>query len=403
MNKKIETKLKLILLLLIASAMFFSALDFIIPSEFSRFSDGEAKNCFLFSVCEKPESSSSKKAFLLEDTEASVTTINADAKLLGVVPLKEVKVNVFDKIEVYPGGMPFGVKLYTQGLVVVGFADIDCESGSKAPAYDAGIRVNDVITKINGTDVTTSEEFVSSVEGSKGKIEITYIRDGNEYSTLIKPSISRTDGKLKTGMWIRDSTAGIGTITFIMPESNAFVGLGHGICDSETGEILPLMRGIVADVSISGIVKGAPGAPGELKGFFTENRTGVLVKNTEAGVLGYLNKLPENLIPEEKMPIGLRSDVEEGNAYIWCTLDESGPQKYGIKITSVNNAGNNSSFEIQVTDESLIEKTGGIVQGMSGSPIIQNGKIIGAVTHVMINDPLRGYGIYIEKMLEITE
>jgi len=304
--------------------------------------------------------------------------------------------------EVYPGGMPFGIKFACDGLVVVGFTEVVTEEGVCMPAFDAGLRVNDIIFRVNGEKVYTSADFAGKIENCGDSVEITYQRQGKECSTKLKPAYCAEEGKYKTGMWIRDTTAGIGTVTFIEPDTGSFAGLGHGICDQNTGELLPMRRGTVVDVTITGVSKGVSGRPGELKGFFAEKETGLLLHNRESGVYGILKEIPMDKIPEKRVPIAEKNMVETGDAYIWCTLDGDKAEKFSICITSLEN-NNDGKFEIMITDENLIEKTGGIVQGMSGSPILQNGRIVGAVTHVLINDPTRGYGIFIENMLEAAK
>lgn len=303
-----------------------------------------------------------------------------------------------------PGGIAFGVKFYTAGVMVIGFDDVENLGAKQNPAYDAGIRAKDVITKINGTELTSAAQLTETVEASAGKeITLTYKRDGKEYTATLTPKYSDADGRYKTGLWVRDSGAGIGTVTYIDPDTLAFGGLGHGICDSETGALIPMDRGTVLGVTIGGLEKGLPGAPGEVKGYFSRTKCGTLCSNTNCGVFGVLSELPASL-PEKAMPVASKSEVREGDAYIWCTLDESGPHKYSIKISDINRQANgNKCFTVTVIDPDLIAKTGGIIQGMSGSPIIQNGKLVGAVTHVMINDPCVGYGIFIENMLNAAQ
>ncbi len=299
----------------------------------------------------------------------------------------------------YPGGMPFGVKFYTDGLVIVGFSDVPCEGGSRKPAYDAGLRENDVITKVNGTEVHNSNDFLGFVTGEP--MEITYERGGEEWNVVFTPVQSAEDGKFKTGMWVRDTTAGIGTVTYIIPETGEFAGLGHGICDPSTGELVNMVRGTVMDVAISGVNKGVSGTPGELKGYFRGDRTGVLLGNTKCGVYGVLGRIPFEKIPQPALPIGGKDEVKEGQAWIWSTLDDNEVCRYEIEIVGIDrDCADYRNFRIEVVDEELIGKTGGIVQGMSGSPIIQDGKLVGAVTHVLINDPTKGYGIFIENMLD---
>ena len=303
------------------------------------------------------------------------------------------------------GGMPFGVKFYSQGILIVGFTEIETANGIETPALDAGLQVNDIITHVNGSEVESAGEFIGMVESAGDVIDVTYLREGNENTVSFVPSVSKEDGKRKTGMWIRDTTAGIGTITYIIPDTGEFAGLGHGICDAESGELLEMKRGTVVDVMISGVSKGVAGTPGELKGYFTSDKSGVLLGNTMCGVYGVLSKVPYDKIPET-VEIAQQNEIHTGEAYIWCTLDGNCPQKYTNDITDIRHSGfeqDNRCFSIEVTDRELLDKTGGIVQGMSGSPILQNGRIVGAVTHVLVNDPTRGYGIFIENMLEAAE
>lgn len=310
-------------------------------------------------------------------------------------------INAENVDEVIVGGVPFGVKFYSEGLVIVGFCDVITDSGAVTPAYDAGLRVNDKITHVNDTPVRTSEELASKIDRSTNEIKITYVRGGEIGSVIISPAVSTEDGKRKTGMWVRDTTAGIGTVTFVEPESGMFAGLGHGICDTETGELLKMERGVVVDVKISGIEKGVSGTPGELKGYFTSEKSGVLLKNTLCGVFGVFSEVSEELKSNPRLKIADREDVKTGNASIICTVDDGEAAEYAIVIKEINeNSRDNRSFLIEVTDEKLLSKTGGIVQGMSGSPIIQNGRLVGAVTHVLVNNPARGYGIFIDNMLD---
>ena len=299
--------------------------------------------------------------------------------------------------EVYIGGSAFGVKLYSDGLIIIGFSDVESANGTKSPAKDAGMEINDIITKINDHKIVSANDFTDRVENSNGnKIKLQYIRNDTVYECEVTPSLSETDGKYKMGLWFRDSTAGIGTVTFVIPGTGVFAGLGHGICDCETGALLPLSKGIVTDVKIEGIKKGACGAPGELQGAFTGSPIGTLLKNTMNGVCGIYFNEADN---KQSIKIGTRNDIKDGSAYILCTLGNNGPEKFDISISDIHRENNgNKNFIITVTDKNLIEKTGGIVQGMSGSPIVQNGKLVGAVTHVLINDPTKGYGIFIDNM-----
>lgn len=297
-----------------------------------------------------------------------------------------------------PGGMPFGVKFFTEGVVVVGITDVDTPTGLVSPARDAGIAVGDVILRVDGKDAGSVEEFGALIRDSGGKSVTLSLRRGDvETSSVITPAKS-ADGEYRAGLWIKDSTAGIGTLTYIDPANDSFGGLGHGICDGGTGELMPLKRGVVVDVNLTGIVKGRVNEPGELKGIFSSVRRGSLSSNTDCGVFGTINTSGMEL--PSPIEIGYRSEVRSGKA---CVISCAGgkPQCYEIEIERISDPdGMTKNFVIRITDGTLLDLTGGIVQGMSGSPVVQNGRLIGAVTHVMINDPTRGYGIFIENMLE---
>ncbi len=315
--------------------------------------------------------------------------------------------NVSKDTMLIPGGMPFGVKIYCEGILVVGVGEVSCSGKTVSPAKDAGIMEKDIICAANGVKLTEVSELTEILGKSQGSpVEFTVKRDGKEMNLTVTPVISEEDGKYKTGMLIRDSTAGIGTVTYIDKDSTTFGGLGHGICDADTGELLPLYRGAVVNVVINGVIKGEAGVPGELKGYFSSGKIGKLTGNRECGVYGILTEPPTGAdgIEDEPIKIALSDEIKEGDVEILCTVDESGVGRYKAKISDIDRSGKNiKNFVITVTDEELLKKTGGIVQGMSGSPIIQDGKLIGAVTHVMINNPRTGYGIFIENMLSEAE
>ena len=309
----------------------------------------------------------------------------------------------YKNVRLIVGGVPFGVKFSTDGVTVVGFSDLDGISSTQNPAYLAGLRPKDIIISVNGNEVKRCEDLTRIVEESGGKeISLTYLRGGNENETRLKPIYSQSEGKYKTGVWVRDHGAGIGTVTYIIPESGEFGGLGHGICDGETGELVRISSGVIMNVKINSVKKGISGEPGEIKGSFGLEKLGQLKSNTECGVYGKFDKMPENL--GKAIPIGLRGEIKCGEATVVTTLADGDREEYKIEIASINkDAKGSKCFVIKITDERLLEKSGGIVQGMSGSPIIQNGKLVGAVTHVMINDPTVGYGIFIENMLNAAQ
>ncbi len=295
-----------------------------------------------------------------------------------------------------PGGMIFGVKFFTEGVLVVGL-----DEGRKSPAFAAGVRVNDVIIKVDGVRVNDACALCDAIDATEGRqVELTCLRNGEELKLRVTPR--KTENGYKTGITVRDSGAGIGTVTYIDPESGLFGGLGHGICDPDTGKPMPLGRGILLGVSIGGIKKGVSGAPGEIRGSFQGGKLGAVTGNTECGIFGIYSDLPKPLYPA--MKIGKRNEITEGEATILCTLDERGICEYKAELSDINRkADGGRCFTVKVTDDRLLSLSGGIVQGMSGSPIIQNGKIVGAVTHVLINDPTTGYGIFIENMLSASK
>lgn len=328
----------------------------------------------------------------------------------------------FSGKEVYVGGMPFGVKFNTDGLIVVGFCDVDVSSNGTAnkvnPARECGLHIKDIITHINGTPLQSADDLTRAVEGSQGSpltltvkrkdrpmgqghVKVNQTTPNNQYQTLtikITPAYCSAEGRYKTGLWIKDSGAGIGTVTFIMPKSHAFAGLGHGICDSDTGELVPMQRGQVMDVNISGIQKGISGTPGAIKGYFAPEKVGTLLGNTHCGVFGVYATCP--VAAQRKVKIADRSEVKDGEATILCTLEDGQMGSYTATISRIDRQAIGSKcFTVTITDSALIQKTGGIIQGMSGSPILQNGKLVGAVTHVLVNDPTVGYGIFIENMM----
>jgi stage IV sporulation protein B len=253
---------------------------------------------------------------------------------------------------------------------------------------------------VGGERISSAKALCDIVEKTGGELRITVKRCGEEKSFIVRSAIG-TDGKYKIGVLARDNAAGIGTVTFIDPETRVFAGLGHGICDGETGELVPVSYGTCEEVSLTDIVKGKKGAPGELRGFFTGNKTGKIIKNSYSGVVGALCAVPEELSASVYPAVG-KGKVHNGKAKIIATVDGGGRAEYEINISSVDESCAQKNFTVEITDESLIAKTGGIVQGMSGSPIIQDGYLVGAVTHVMVSDPTKGYGILIENMLSQT-
>ncbi|MEN2775621.1 SpoIVB peptidase [Acetivibrio clariflavus] len=335
-------------------------------------------------------------------------TVNISMRILGLIPIKTVQVDVVPYREVVACGNTVGVKLKIEGILVVGMSDIETFEGKKMlPAKDAGIKPGDLIIEANGKPVDSIEALISEIDNSNGQeMKLKLKRDKRTEVITVKPIKSVEDNKYHLGMWVRDSTAGIGTLTFYDPKNNAFGALGHGITDVDTGALMPVENGEIVESNILTIVKGRSGSPGELKGVLIEERKelGIIKKNSPYGIYGVLNKDMLYKFPDKLYPVGLRDEVELGKASILSNIDGKTVDEYEIEIQKISKKPSNKQkgMVIKIKDSELLEKTGGIVQGMSGSPIIQNGKLIGAVTHVLVNDPTRGYGIFIENMLKNT-
>lgn len=327
--------------------------------------------------------------------------VSVDFKLMGIIPVRSVSVEVLSEKSLIAGGQAFGIKMMYDGLIVVGFSPVETSNGDKTPAFSGGLRVGDLILSVNGRSGITTEEFTQLIRGGKGEpVKLNIKRKNTEFILSVVPEIN-INGDYQLGCFVRDGTAGIGTLTFIDPVKGTFGGLGHGVYDADTGALMPIREGEAVVSEIYSVVKGTPGTPGELKGIFIDaQKIGTLEKNTDEGIFGSLSGNAS--FSDEIYPIGLSGEVEEGAAFIICTIDEQGPRRFEINIDKIlkTGVGTVKNMVISITDDDLISVTGGIVQGMSGSPIIQNGKLIGAVTHVMINEPTRGYGIFIENMLE---
>ncbi len=315
--------------------------------------------------------------------------------------IKTVSVEVIERNSVIPAGTPFGIKMFTDGVMVVGLTDLQVSGKTVNPAKNAGIKTGDIIVSIDGQKVLYNEDVGNIIgSGSGDPMEVTLIRDGEVKHTSITPAKEDAGNRYRAGMWVRDSSAGIGTMTYYDPQKQTFAGLGHAICDVDTGELMPLSTGEAVDVTITGVSRGSSGFPGELKGTFSSGRViGELSKNDETGIYGSCSIPPAQ---NKAVPIAVRSEIHPGPAQIYTTVSGREPQSFDVQIEKVSVAETNSTknMVIRITDPELLKITGGIVQGMSGSPIIQDGKLVGAVTHVFVNDPTTGYGIFIENMLD---
>ena len=325
---------------------------------------------------------------------ADVRTFAAEAVpagLSGEVDLSEIRL--------CPGGFPFGIKMNTEGILIVELSSVETSEGAVSPGRDAGLCAGDVITEIGGATVSDADELKDAVRKSGGKpISLTVKRGESEFETTAAPALSLPDKEYRLGVCVKSRAAGIGTVTFVDPEDGSFGGLGHGVCDADTGTLLPLADGELYDVRIDGVRKGKPGFPGELCGYFCSGKVGSLYGNTCFGVFGVRASLPKGI--GETVELCPRSELHTGQAFIICTVDGAEPKEYSVNISEIDVKNDSArNFIIEIADPALIEATGGIVQGMSGSPVIQDGRLAGALTHVLVNDPTRGYGVFIENMI----
>ncbi len=303
---------------------------------------------------------------------------------------------------VVPVGRAVGIKLFSDGVVVVGTSEVATDQGEVNPARACGLKEGDIITHINGAEVDTIEEVEAALQETEGGLmSIRAIRDDRQIQLSGRAVQCSADGSYKLGAWIRDSMAGIGTVTFYCPDTGAFGALGHGINDTDTALLMPLESGSILPATVAAVQKGEAGTPGQLRGVFdTDTTLGLLNSNTAGGVFGTLSD--PAWAAGSPVETAERSQVRAGNATILANIDGDQVREYSIRIEKVypESESDCRDFLIRVTDRDLLEAAGGIVQGMSGSPILQNGRLVGAVTHVMIDDPTHGYGVWVGRMLE---
>ncbi len=332
-----------------------------------------------------------------------------DLKLFGFISLKQITVDVIEQLEVIPCGNPVGITIETTGALVLGTGVVTGADGNNYEPARSVVQTGDYIVAVNGEALEGKEELIKLLQKDSSEYaELTLLREEIRHTVKVK-KIKTAFGDYKIGVWVRDDTQGIGTLTFVTT-TGEFGALGHGIADVDTGVLMKVDEGDIYDAEIVSITKGKSGKPGELTGVIHKsegNHLGLVEANTKQGIFGEIpveSGVIERLEDSSKygiMEIGLRQQVKSGAATILCQVDDS-LREYNIEIESVDygNAKQSKSLVVHITDKELLAKTGGIVQGMSGSPILQNGKLIGAVTHVFVNDPTRGYGIFIENMLE---
>ena len=339
----------------------------------------------------------------VKTAESGKNNYGVTLKVLGIIPVSNANVNVVDKMKVKVLGTPFGIKIYTDGVMVVGINNVDVVGGESSPAKDAGLKLGDLITSINGQTVLTNEEVAAIIEKSDGEnITLNITRNGSKKVISLKPVLSKSTQSYKAGIWVRDSSAGIGTQTFYSPTLGVISGLGHGISDQDTGKILTVNNGEIVSAEILAVQKSEKGSPGELKGKFLDETLGSIAVNNTTGLYAVTDNYSYN--KEDLTEIALKQEIKTGPAKIITTIDGTQPKYYDCNIEKISYNGSLSkNMLVRITDKSLISATGGIVQGMSGSPVIQNGKLIGAITHVLVDDPTAGYAIFAENMLNTAQ
>lgn len=329
-------------------------------------------------------------------------TYEAVCQLFGIIPLSTMEIEVVSKQEVIPGGISVGVYVQTDGIFIIGTGDVMTTDGIfESPAKNI-VKTGDYITSFQGEKIRRKQELIERLENFEGEeLTLGIRRNAENLEVALKPVLDGENRYL--GIWVRDDTQGVGTLTFVTEEKN-FAALGHGISDTDSELLMEISNGKLYDCEIIGITKGQAGIPGKLSGkiiYSQEHLLGRISGNLSGGIYGTVNNNILNFINNETIPIALKQEIHEGEAKILSSVDGS-LKEYSVEIRKIYRGETdvNKGMEIVVTDERLLELTGGIVQGMSGSPIIQNGKLVGAVTHVLVNDPTRGYGIFIENMLD---
>ncbi len=328
-----------------------------------------------------------------------------EVSFLNTLKLKDVDVNVLPRTTVIPVGNIAGVKLYTSGVLVVGMSEIEGNDSKKYKPYEnTGIKEGDTIIKIDDKQISTTEDLIKTVNMSNGQdIKVKFIHQEETKECSMTP-VKTNKSEYKLGLWVRDSAAGVGTITFYEPASKTFGALGHGITDIDTNELINISSGEFITTRILNITKGEVGEPGKIQGTVeNQQNIGTISKNSRFGIYGKVNNLASlNIDKSKEVEVALRDEIKTGKATILCSLDNQQPKEYEIEIEKIYKENNydNKSMQIKVTDQRLIDKTGGIIQGMSGAPILQNGKFVGAVTHVLVNNPKEGYAVFGDIMLK---
>lgn len=341
----------------------------------------------------------------------TISVIGAFGFISNYINEAKQTVEVVSERILIPGGQSVGIKMNVKGVLVVGLEEIETEDSIVSPGYTAGLEIGDIVTAVNGEEVQYAGDVSKIVNAAKEKkknssINIKVRRKDKELSFDLVPVKEKTSGEYKIGLWVKEKIAGIGTMTFYDPKTNVIASLGHGIYESRTGTLLEAGKGELLRTEVKSIKEGHIGKPGEIRGIFyaDDEAIGDVKKNSLYGIYAK-GKTPEKLNLARPIVMGYQDQIEEGDAYILTTIDGDTVEKFDIKITKVNRQStpDSKSMEIEVVDDRLLKYCGGIVQGMSGSPIIQNNRLVGAVTHVFVNNPTKGYGIFAEWMVSEGE
>ena len=339
----------------------------------------------------------------LADTDPnSKQCYNVKFNLFGVIPIESTRVTVSDIKRVRLLGSPFGVKLYTDGVLIVNITEFDTVGGTACPAKSCGLKSGDYILTVQGEKVYSNKDVEKLLQDNLGQpLRIVYSRNGKKHYTSIVPEISTKDNMYHLGMWLKDSSAGIGTLTFYDEEKGVLAGLGHALCDNDTGKMISVNRGSIVKAEILSVTKSRNVYAGELSGRFISWEYSKILTNSDKGIYAVAN---EDFSENQLVELAGKQEIKEGTAEIITTINGVTPQAYKCEIKAINfSSGDTRNMVIEITDDKLLATTGGIVQGMSGSPIIQNGKLIGALTHVFVDNPRKGYAIFAENMSETAQ
>lgn len=379
-------------LIIIYSFIVFG--NFVLPDKIEAYSTKKIEYKSVYSV----ENNSSYQVDYQNNSK--VSPVENDIKLLGIIPVKTTSIIQSKPKKVSVSGESFGIKLYTDGVIIVGIRDVETDKGKCNPAKEAGLEKGDIIIEINGKKVYSADSVTNILNDNNGKdYKITVKRNGNYKEFLLKPAYSSSQGCYKVGLWVRDSTAGVGTITYYDKSNNTVSALGHPITDVDTNEIMPILDGEAVRATVTKIYKSKAGEAGSLCCEFTNDIIGTLKKNCQSGIYGKYTCTLKNTYEYE---VASPNEIVRGPVQILCTIDSGKAKFYNAQISRISYRENKKgkNMVVKITDERLLEKTGGIVQGMSGSPIIQNGKLVGALTHVIVDSPEKGYAIFAQDMVD---